>query len=98
MSVPKKETKTLEFGVITSAILKEAVENTQEGWGLKVAIQELMRLLAKVAKRAIELNDEQLNKLMLQLGLYSVANPESPDWNPNLVEQYMTYGEGTKTT
>ena len=104
-SLPKKDTKTLEFGVIVSSIFKEIVENTQEGWGLKIALQETMRLLARVAKRAIELDDEQLNKLMLLLGLYSIVNPESPDWNLVSVQQYMDYGkgeipivEGVKTT
>jgi hypothetical protein len=42
------------------------------------------KLLHDVAARAIELNDPVMNRLMLQLTLYSAADPASPDHDPKL--------------
>ena len=88
-----QKTETLEWKVQTAALLKEAVECTKDGGALKIPFQIMMNLLAQVAKRAIELDDEELNKLMLRLGLYSITNPVDPEWNPDLVEKYLKYGK-----
>jgi len=90
----KKQTQILLWKVQTAALLKEAVENTPDGWALKIPFEIMMNILAQVAKRAIELDDEELNKLMLRLGLYSISNPEDPEWNPTLVEEYLKHGKG----
>ena len=86
----------LLWKVQTAALLKEAVENTPDGWALKIPFEIMMSILAQVAKRAIELDDEELNKLMLRLCLYSIANPEDPEWNPKLVEEYLKHGKGNR--
>lgn len=83
----------LEWKVCTSEVLRMAVEETGSGWGLKFPIQIMMKLLAQVARRAIELDDEELNKLMLRLSLYEVANPKSPKFDADLVEKYLKYGK-----
>lgn len=83
----------LEWKVVTSEILRMAVEETGEGWGLTTPIQIMMNLLAQVAQRAIELDDEELNKLMLRLSLYEVANPKSHKFDADLVEKYLKYGK-----
>lgn len=86
-------TEILEWKVCTARICREAVEETRDGWALKIPFQIMLNLLAQVAKRAIELDDEELNKLMLRLSLYSVANPEDPQYNPELVEAYLKHGK-----
>jgi len=87
------KTKTLEWKVCTAKICRMAVEETTDGWGLKIPFQIMLNLLAQVAKRAIELDDEKLNKLMLRLSLYSIANPEDPEYNPKFVEAYLKHGK-----
>ena len=87
-------TEILLWKVQTAALFKEAIENTEQGWALKIPFQIMMNLLAQVAKRAIELNDVELNKLMLRLGLYEITNPSSPKFNPELVEEYLKHGDG----
>jgi len=87
------ETKTLEWKVCTAKICKQAVEETRDGWLLKIPFEIMLNLLAQVAKRAIELDDEELNKLMLRLTLYEIANPSSPEFNQELVEAYLKHGK-----
>ena len=93
MKKAQPKTQTLEWKVCTASICRQAVEETQGGWVLKVPFQIMLNLLAQVAKRAIELDDEELNKLMLRLSLYSISNPENQDYNPDLVEAYLKYGK-----
>jgi len=85
--------QTLGWKVCTQRICRQAVEETTDGWALKIPFQIMLNLLAQVAKRAIELDDEELNKLMLRLSLYSIANPENPEYNPELVEAYLEHGK-----
>lgn len=40
------------------------------------------RLLAAVGERAAELHDPQLDDLMCRLTIYTVADPESADYDP----------------
>lgn len=47
-------------------------------------------LLCEVAARAIELDDKPLHKLMLQLSLYALADPGSPDYNPLMVQRMLS--------
>ncbi len=44
-------------------------------------------ILREVAQRAIELNDDELNLLMLRLTLYSCADPLCKDYDPNVIKQ-----------
>ena len=87
------ETKTLEWKVCTARICRQAVEETGNGWILKIPFEIMLNLLAQVAKRAIELDDEELNKLMLRLSLYEISNPESPEYNPEFINSYLEYGK-----
>lgn len=45
------------------------------------------RLLHDVSKRASQLDDPILNDLMCALTLYEIADPESPEYNFEAVEQ-----------
>ncbi len=48
----------------------------------------LRGLLADVAQRCIELNDDKLNLLMLRLTLYDCADPESKSYDPGIIKQF----------
>lgn len=47
------------------------------------------RILEQVAIRASQLNDAELNKLMVRLALYAIADPESPNFDPKRVAQVL---------
>lgn len=57
---------------------------------LAIPLNVTARLLMGVADRARELDDPELNKLMLKLTLYSIADPESEDYDPDFVQKYLT--------
>lgn len=66
--------------VHTENLLKEILQNPSTQI-LKQPIGELYNILRKVAKRAAELNDPKMNTLMIELTLYTIADPESEDYN-----------------
>ena len=76
-----------KWKVHTPNLLREVMSNDSTAV-LKIPIAVLAELLAEVAERAIELDDDKLNELMLRLTLYSAADPESPDYNPKIVRRY----------
>lgn len=47
-------------------------------------------LMRQVAARALELDDKALHKLMLQLGLYAVADPNCPEYDGLLVQRILS--------
>ena len=79
---------TLEWKVNTPQLLQEIAGNNNM-WVLHAPLQILQTLLTKVAIRAIELDDVELNKLMLRLSLYEVANPKSDTFNQDFIEEYL---------
>jgi hypothetical protein len=80
-------TKVLEWKVQTACLLQEILKNNDTAI-LTIPLQIFASLLGDVATRAAELNDRQLNKLMLQLSLYSAADPTSPDYDRKVMEEY----------
>ncbi|MCC6603082.1 MAG: hypothetical protein IT327_07725 [Anaerolineae bacterium] len=81
--------KKMQWRVHTQNLLKELVESN-EGMGiLSKPVTIFGRLLAAVGERAAELNDEKLNALMIRLAIYSVADPGSPDYDPEIVHRYL---------
>lgn len=68
------EKNTLTFRVDTMKLLNEIVDCAlAENQGiLKIPLNVFRILLGQVAERAIEINDDKLNILMLKLGLYDV--------------------------
>jgi hypothetical protein len=58
-------------------------------WALRIPLVTLDGLLKEVAARAIELDDRKMNELMMQLTLYSVADPYSPDHNQDIVSEFI---------
>lgn len=70
--------------VHTSSLLNEILSNP----GTEILhrpIQILGHLLHQVGERAAELNDPLMNELMCRLTLYSAADPESPDFSPEVL-------------
>jgi hypothetical protein len=77
-----------EWRVHTARIFKEVLENPT----CQVLRQPLLimdDLMRRVASRAAELNDHELNQLMLQLTLYAIADPYSPDFDPKRVQDIL---------
>ena len=79
-----KEIK-LQWICHTPNLLKEILGN-KECDILTKPLQIFGGILYQVAERAQELNDPELNALMCRLTLYSQADPESPDYDPELLE------------
>lgn len=80
--------KSYHWKVHTHGLLNEIVQCGGNGI-LAKPINILGKLLAAVGERAAELNDPELNALMCQLTIYTVADPESPDYNPRFVERLI---------
>lgn len=78
----------LQWKVHTPNLLKEILNNPQAGI-LRTPINILGKLLYQVGERAKEINDPTLNKLMMQLTIYSQADPGSKDYIPGLCEWMM---------
>lgn len=74
MGTIPKNVISIGFRVDTPALLREIVDcGLPKNMGvMKIPINQFQRLLAKVAERAIELDDAELNILMLALNLYDV--------------------------
>lgn len=79
----------LDWKVHATSLLREIADsNPGLGHNLFQPINQLKYLLGEVAQRAIELHDPQLDYLMMRLALYSVADPESKDYDFDTVERY----------
>ena len=77
-----------EWRVHTYHLLKEIADNSGQPI-LQKPMAIFGKLLAQVGERAAELNDPRLNALMLRLTIYAAADPESPDYDPDLCAQVM---------
>lgn len=69
-----------EWKIHTGRLLAEVLENP-ECWVLKNPLIIFDNLLRRVASRASELNDPELNQLMALLTLYEIADPFSPGYD-----------------
>lgn len=86
----------LQWRVHTPNLLQETLHNPGTGI-LGVPFNILGKLLAQVGERAAELNDPQLNARMCKLTIYSVADPDSPDYDAEatreIIRQHPLEGE-----
>lgn len=78
---------TIPWQIHTPNLLRETLA-TNENAVLQIPMQIFADTLHAVAERAAELNDDKLNALMIKLTLYSIADGESPDFDPKVVEKY----------
>lgn len=89
-------TTAAEWRVHTYWLLREIVETGGQPI-LQKPLSILANLLAQVGERAAELDDPRLNALMLRLTIYTAADPDSPDYNPELVSCVMREARQTTT-
>jgi len=78
----------LKWRVHTPNLLNEILVNNELAI-LEKPLNIFGKLLAAVGDRAAKLNDPELNELMIRLAIYSVADPESPDYDEKIVHQYL---------
>jgi len=79
----------LEWRVHTPNLLTEIGNNSSVGI-LSKPIVILMSLLHDVGTEAARINDPALNALMCRLTIYSCADPESPDYDPELTARVLS--------
>lgn len=85
-----KEFTEAHWKIQTANLLNEMVNNNDKMAIFSQPVHILGVLLGQVADRAGQLNDKELNKLMLRLGLYEEANPESKNYmGGNELEEYL---------
>lgn len=84
----------LPWRVYTPGLLIEILSNNGMAI-LSTPLNIFGKLLALVGERAAQLDDAKLNALMCRLALYSVADPDSPDYDPELVERTIAAAEVT---
>lgn len=77
------------FWRVHVANLLEEVPSNPGTWALRQPLHILDDLLRQVARRAMVLDDPELTRLMLQLTLYSVADPHSPDYDRETIAQLL---------
>jgi hypothetical protein len=94
MSNTTRQTETLQWKVDTHGLFTEILDNPQCST-LKIPLNILLAILRKVAQRSSELNDPQMNRLMIRLGLYSIANPSDPEYDWKLCSEIL---EGESVT
>ena len=82
------KTQQLSWKVHVPRLCEELLLNPGTGI-LHVPLKILLRILGEVAERAIELNDDKMNALMIRLTLYSCADPLCDDYNPDTVREAL---------
>lgn len=86
----------MEFKVNTPQLLKEITTNPL-GAVMRIPLNIFQNLLGRVAVRASQLNDPELDKLMIQLALYAVGDPYDTEYDPKVVSKYMKMKFNQKT-
>lgn len=56
---------------------------------LQIPFDYFRALLHEVAQRCTEINDPVLDILMIKMTMYSVANPDMPDFDQEVVKQFL---------
>jgi len=74
-----------EWKVHTSRLLQEIGINPNMG-ALRIPMNLFQRILIEVAARAIEIDDDKMNRLMMRLALYEQGDPYSPDFQGDAAE------------
>ena len=92
MSKDKLQLPLHGFKVHTPNLLKEVVDgglhpSCKEA--LRIPILILVRYLESIAVRCSEINDPILNKLMCETTLYEVSDPESDEYDINIINKIL---------
>ncbi|MCK5606748.1 hypothetical protein KAR91_32900 [Candidatus Pacearchaeota archaeon] len=78
--------KNLKWKVNTPQLLTEIIGSNEGMAILHKPLTIFQHLLAEVANRAIEINDEQLNKIMIRLSLYEHSTPDGTKEHEELMK------------
>lgn len=78
-----------DWRIHTSNLLSEIVKHSGQDI-YRIPLSILGQILAAVGERAAELNDPILNALMCRLTIYTIADPTSPDYDPDAVRNVMS--------
>ncbi len=84
-----KEITHLNWRCHTPRLFEEMLINP----GMTVFVQPLQifkGILVQVAQRAIELDDDKLNLLMLRLTLYDCSDPQLENYDPDAISRLET--------
>ncbi len=79
--------KRLDWKCHTPRLFEEILTNPGTSI-LQIPLKILLSILGEVAQRAIELDDDVLNSLMIRLTLFSCADPLSEDYDEEVVRKY----------
>jgi len=78
--------------VHTSRLFNEILSNNST-YIFEQPLRLFAGILAEVAERASELNDEKLNKLMARLTLYEVTDPYSKEYDKEITNKLLKNGK-----
>jgi len=81
----EKEELIVQWRCHLPNLIKETLVNHGAS-ALKIPMQITMDILHELAELALEIDDPRLHKLMCRLTLYAQADPESPDYDPEMVK------------
>ena len=85
-----KEFMEAHWKIQTANLLDEMLNNNDKMAIFSQPVHILGVLLGLVADRAVQLNDKELNKLMIRLGLYDESNPDSQNYmGSDKLEKYL---------
>lgn len=80
----------LQWRINLPSLLQEIIECWWPWTSImRVPFNILRSILNDIALRASELNDKELNKLMMRLALYEVADPYSDKYDADFVQEYL---------
>lgn len=83
----------LVWRVNTPGLLREILDANPTASILEKPLNIFGKLLAAVGERAAELSDPKLNALMCRLAIYSISDPNSPDYNEEVVMRIIAEGQ-----
>ena len=83
------------FKVHVHNLLQETLSNKGTDI-LRIPFNMMQQHLVAIGERAAELNDPILNDLMCMLAIYSISDPESPNYDQKKVEEIFLLAEQAK--
>ena len=91
----KTEKQRLNWRCHTTRLFEEILENPSCAI-LQNPLRIFRLMLADVARRCIEIDDDELNLLMMRLALYDCADPLGDKYDPDTIRQLEEKCEALK--
>lgn len=87
----KLDIYTHTFKIHAPKLLEEVINNAlREKMGvLQTPLTIFAKYLYSIAERCAEIDDPILNRLMVEMALYSVGSPHSEDYDPNVIDEVI---------